>query len=75
MSRKAISDDDEPHLTGMERTVLALRATGATVKDIAQQLDRSRNTVETHLKSLYRKLAVSNVAALIAKARQLGFLD
>jgi DNA-binding NarL/FixJ family response regulator len=50
-------------LTEREREVLTLLATGGTDEDIGQRLFISPHTVQSHTKSLYRKLGVSNRAA------------
>lgn len=47
-------------LTLRESEVLALLSTGMRNTEIADALFLSENTVRTHLKSLYRKLGVSN---------------
>jgi DNA-binding CsgD family transcriptional regulator len=69
-----MQDEATPHLTAMERAVLELRASGAAAKAIAAELECSEETVKTHLKSLHRKLRVSSVGELIARARSLGLL-
>ena len=43
-------------------------------KDMARALDVSRNTVKTHLRSLYRKLGVHCRGEAIHRARELGLL-
>jgi len=61
---KAIS---EP-FTKAEKSVLEKIAKGYSTKQIAQQLDISEKTVETHRKHLFDKAKVKNVAELIAFA-------
>ncbi|MGH3615583.1 MAG: helix-turn-helix transcriptional regulator, partial [Pseudonocardia sp.] len=51
-------------LTPSERRVAELAATGMSNRDVAQALFVSSKTVETHLGSAYRKLAVSGRAEL-----------
>jgi DNA-binding CsgD family transcriptional regulator len=46
-------------LTPSERQVAELAADGLTTPQIAARLHISRNTVETHLRHIYRKLDVS----------------
>jgi LuxR family maltose regulon positive regulatory protein len=41
---------------------------------MAEQLFVSRNTVKSHLKSLYRKLEVSSRADAVDRAREVGLL-
>ena len=56
-------------LTSREQTVARLIATGATHKQIALLLKRSPATVRNHAQAIYAKLAVSNIAGLIAEMR------
>ncbi|WP_457149164.1 LuxR C-terminal-related transcriptional regulator [Mycobacterium sp. URHB0021] len=62
-------------LTPKELEVLALLATRLSRREIGQRLYISLNTVKTHQRALYRKLAVKNRAAAITRARQLGLLS
>lgn len=55
-------------LTPRERDVLAELATGLTNSEIASRLEVSLTTVQTHLKSLFRKLDVRSRAAATALA-------
>jgi ATP/maltotriose-dependent transcriptional regulator MalT len=41
---------------------------------MAEQLFVSRNTVKSHVKSLYRKLEVSSRADAVERAREVGLL-
>ncbi len=52
--------------TKSERSVLEKIAKGYSTKQIAQQLDVSEKTVETHRKHLFDKTGVKNVAELIS---------
>lgn len=52
----ATADTAEDGLTGREREVVDLLASGARVVTIAQQLGLSPHTVRNHLKSVFRKL-------------------
>jgi DNA-binding NarL/FixJ family response regulator len=54
--------------TKTEKTVLEKIAKGYSTKQIAQQLEVSEKTVETHRKHLFDKAGVKNVAELIAFA-------
>ena len=56
---------NEP-FTKSEKSVLEKIAKGFSTKQIAQQLDISEKTVETHRKHLFDKTGVKNVAELIA---------
>lgn len=50
----------EHGITGRERDVLGLMASGATNQDIARTLFISESTVKKHVNALYRKLGVQN---------------
>lgn len=52
-------------LSPSERNVAALVATGLRNEDIAQQLCRSRKTIESQISSIYRKLDIGNRAQLV----------
>jgi LuxR family maltose regulon positive regulatory protein len=58
-------------LTDRERSVLMLLPTMMSNAEIADELFVSVNTVKVHLKSLYRKLGVSNRREAAARARAL----
>ncbi len=64
--------DERPSLTRREREVLALLAKGATYEDAARLLGISLGTVQSHVKSLYRKLEVSSKAEAAAEAVRRG---
>ncbi len=61
-------------LTGREREVLDLIASGATNPEIAAQLFLSPHTVKEHTGKLYRKLEVRNRAEAVQRAQRLGLL-
>jgi predicted ATPase/DNA-binding CsgD family transcriptional regulator len=62
-------------LTGREREVLRLLATGATNKTIAAELGLRPKTVMHHNESIYRKLRVRGRAAAVSVAMRSGLLD
>ncbi|OTG83111.1 response regulator [Acinetobacter sp. ANC 4648] len=62
-------------LSGREHEVLTLVAQGLSNKEIALHINLSRYTVESHIKNIYRKLAVCTRTKAIDTARNLGFLD
>lgn len=67
---------DEPGvLTPAELTVLTLVAEGGSVEAVAAVLFLSRNTIKTHLRSIYAKLGARNRAAAVTKAMRLDLLD
>ena len=62
-------------LSEREREVLDLIASGATNREIAEQLYLSPHTVKEHTSSLYRKLSVRNRAEAVQKAQRLGLIS
>ncbi|GHE14975.1 helix-turn-helix transcriptional regulator [Streptomyces alanosinicus] len=61
-------------LSGRERDVLRRLAQMMSTQEIAADLYVSVNTVKTHLKSAYRKLAVNRRHDAVHRARELGLL-
>lgn len=55
------------HLTQKEKEVLLLVSSGHTTKEIADRLNISFHTVESHRKNLLRKCQAKNSAELIQK--------
>ena len=66
-------DDDEP-LTVREREILGLIASGNTNQRIADLLDLSRKTVESHRTNIMRKLAAHDVTELVRYAIRTGLI-
>ncbi|PWI19943.1 helix-turn-helix transcriptional regulator [Streptomyces sp. Act143] len=71
--------DDRPRppveaLSPREHDVLQRLAQLMTTEEIAAELYLSANTVKTHLKSVYRKLAVTRRSAAVRRARELELL-
>ncbi|WP_145007747.1 response regulator [Pseudomonas oryzihabitans] len=63
----------EQDLTPRERQVLLLMAQGLNNKAMAQQLQLSVRTVETHRLSIRRKLDIQKPADLVRHAREYGW--
>ncbi len=61
-------------LTNRETTVLVRMAQAMSAEDIAHDLFLSINTVKTHQRGIYRKLAVSRRNDAVRKARSLGLV-
>ncbi|HEV3322912.1 MAG TPA: response regulator transcription factor [Solirubrobacteraceae bacterium] len=59
-SVSAQADDPLVTLSGREREILALLASGMSNKQIASDLTISSNTVKFHLRTIYSKLGVHN---------------
>lgn len=62
-------------LTSREQTILLDLAQGKSNKDVAQSLDISVRTVETHRKNIKRKLGISSTAGLTRYAMEHGMLQ
>jgi DNA-binding NarL/FixJ family response regulator len=62
-------------LSERERGVLALVASGATNREIAERLFLSPHTVKEHTSALYRKLKVRNRAEAVQRAQRLGLIE
>lgn len=59
-------------LTAREKDIFLLAARGNNNREIAEKLNLSRYTVETHRKNIRLKLKVRNTPDLVALARQIG---
>ena len=62
-------------LTNREQTILLQLAQGKSNKDVAQALEISVRTVETHRKNIKRKLGISSTAGLTRYAMEHGVLQ
>ncbi|MGR3502857.1 response regulator transcription factor [Pseudaestuariivita sp.] len=62
-------------LTGREQTILLQLAQGKSNKEVANALDISVRTVETHRKNIKRKLGISSTAGLTRYALEHGVLQ
>jgi DNA-binding NarL/FixJ family response regulator len=62
------------HLTQRENEMLELLGKGLSNREMGQVLGVTEDTVKTHLKSLFRKLNVSDRAEAVREAMQRGFL-
>jgi LuxR family maltose regulon positive regulatory protein len=62
-------------LTPQEERILILFSSGNTKQEIAEKLFISINTVKTHLKRVYQKLAISSRAEARQIARRLDLLQ
>ncbi|WP_368187718.1 response regulator [Aestuariibius sp. HNIBRBA575] len=69
-----IADGREP-LTNREQTILLQLAQGQSNKEVANVLDISVRTVETHRKNIKRKLGISSTAGLTRYALEHGVLQ
>ncbi|WP_052810715.1 response regulator transcription factor [Variovorax paradoxus] len=62
-------------LSPRELQVLQLVSQGWTNRRIAEALNRSGNTIDTQIKSIYRKLDVNSRTRAVRKAMELGLLS
>lgn len=66
---------DSSDLSARELDVLRLAAKGYTYQEVADLLGLSVNTVGTHTRSVYRKLAVSSRSEAVFEAARRGLVD
>ena len=72
---QTVADEaDSGLLTSREKEILCLVAQGLSNREIAEQLFVSRYTVESHIKHIYRKLAVTKRTKAVSTARSMGIL-
>lgn len=68
-------DSTREQLTNREQTILLQLAQGKSNKEVAQELDISVRTVETHRKNIKAKLGISTMAGLTRYALEHGVLQ
>lgn len=61
-------------LSDRERAVLRLLTGDGSLREIADSIFVSHNTIKTQVRSIYRKLGVSDRADAVAKGRSLGII-
>ncbi|MGR3547575.1 MAG: response regulator transcription factor [Roseovarius sp.] len=74
-SLEPYENPDREQLTNREQTILLQLAQGKSNKDVAQALDISVRTVETHRKNIKRKLGIASTAGLTRYALEHGVLQ
>lgn len=62
------------NLSGREKQILLLLADGKTSKQIAEELNISKETVDKHRKNMLLKKGVQNVSELVSKAIKCGWI-
>jgi FixJ family two-component response regulator len=72
---KAAEPRSRKALTHTEIQVLQLILGGRTSQDIAQELHRSKRTIDVHRKNIMRKLEASSPVDLVRRAMGMGFAD
>lgn len=68
-------NSDTPKLTKRESEVLEFVAKGFSYNEIAETLSMSVHTVTSHIKHIYRKLAVRSRGEAVFEAMQLGLIN
>jgi NarL family two-component system response regulator YdfI len=61
-------------LSDIERAIIFALAEGQQSKEIASRVERSRGTVEFHIRMLYAKLGARSRAQIVARAFEQGIL-
>ncbi|QGX98204.1 DNA-binding response regulator [Roseovarius faecimaris] len=74
-SLEPFDDSNREQLTNREQTILLQLAQGKSNRDVAEALDISVRTVETHRKNIKRKLGISSTAGLTRYAMEHGVLQ
>lgn len=70
----ATAKSDVPKLSGREREVLGYVVKGFSYSEIAKLIGVSPHTVTTHVRGIYRKLAVTSRGEAVYEALQLGIV-
>ncbi len=71
----AAKNIDIPHLTAREKEVLSQLSRGFNFSEIGENLSISPHTVTSHVKHIYRKLAVRSRSEAVFEAAQLGLIS
>ncbi|MFC7322878.1 response regulator [Halobacillus campisalis] len=74
LSKLTQKETSKPPLSTRESEVMKLAASGATNKEISEQLFITENTVKNHLKSVLRKLHIKNRVELARMAYEKHWL-
>ena len=61
-------------LSGRERDVLALLSEGCTNKEVAQRLGVAPETIKSHIKQIFQKLAVARRSHAVSRGHDLGLI-
>jgi LuxR family maltose regulon positive regulatory protein len=73
-ARPETGEKPDALLSGREIEVLQSLARGLSYEEIGQQLFLSLNTIQSHVKSIYRKLLVNKRVHAIEKAREMKLI-
>jgi LuxR family maltose regulon positive regulatory protein len=74
VSTPETGEGNQELLSGRELEVLQHMARGLSYQEIGQQLFLSLNTVQSHVKNIYRKLLVNKRMQAIEKAREMHLI-
>ncbi|MDZ4726101.1 MAG: response regulator transcription factor [Leptospira sp.] len=69
----AIAKEGFETLTSREKDILNELISGQSLREVADELEISLHTVQTHTKNIYKKLQVNNRIQLLKRASDLGF--
>jgi len=72
---KPQTSKDSFDLTKRENQILQLAVSGMTNKDIAEELNISKRTIEVHRFNLMKKMGVKNILELSNKAKEFGMIS
>jgi len=72
--KRRVAGLHDPHLTPREEEVLSCLVTGMSYKQVARHLDISLDTVRFHIRNVYGKLQVRNVAQAVSRALRDGLV-
>jgi DNA-binding NarL/FixJ family response regulator len=73
-AKESDEDKDTHNLTKKEIEILHLILLGRTNKEISEELNKSKRTIETHRFNLMKKLNVKNLIELSTKAKEFGLI-
>lgn len=73
--KKADISNEAASLTRREMQLLKLLARGYTYREVAEDLNVSSHTVNSHIKNLYRKLSVKTKNEAVFTATRQGIID
>lgn len=74
LDNRAPVGTDVPKLSGREREILGLVGKGMKSSEIADVLGITTHTVNSHIKSIYRKLEVASRTEAVYEATRMGIL-
>lgn len=75
VERAGVEDTQPERLTPRQREILQLIAEGVTTREIAETLQISIKTVETHRAQLMERLGIHDIAGLVRYAIKIGLVQ